>query len=103
MARAKVLVYTRPLSLDQIEKFETWYDTVHIPEVLDKVTGVQSAARFVSSGGGDYVSLAVYDIEAVDPSQVLSTMFSYAASGHFRMDPSLSSDQKAILLLEPGM
>jgi hypothetical protein len=102
MSRARILVYTKPVSADQIENFENWYDTVHIPEILEKIDEIKFAERFVTPSGQDYASLAVYIVEAGDPAKVLSTVLDYAERGEFRMHPSLSPERNVVLLHELG-
>jgi len=55
---------------DQTQKarFDTWYDTVHIPDVLTGSPGFQGATRYLiahpAPGRGGY--LTVYEIETDD-------------------------------------
>lgn len=66
MANVKMLVYTNALS-GKDDEFNRWYDTIHIPEVI-QLTKAVAAQRFRVSkaqpdGPGPYRYLAIYEFE----------------------------------------
>ena len=72
MIEAKMLRLVGSVCPDaaRIEEFNEWYDKVHIPEVLERIPGAKTAARYVvhdpEPGAPQFVAL--YEIEgaAVD-------------------------------------
>jgi hypothetical protein len=60
MANGLMIVESRPNSSEQVAEFHDWYDTVHIPEILE-VEGFVSARRLASLDGASFI--AVYEIE----------------------------------------
>jgi len=54
--------------------FNDWYDTVHLPDILE-IPGFVSAARYenTSAGEGQGKFLAVYEIECEDLGQALAS------------------------------
>jgi len=78
MPHAVLVVHTEPVDADRVEEFNTWYDTVHIPEVLATVPGFTGARRYLASPSGPahpaQPYLAIYEIEADDPEAVLARL-----------------------------
>lgn len=60
MTRGIMLVQAKPASPEELDAFNTWYDQVHIPEIL-AVDGFVSARRFHAPGSDTYT--AIYEIE----------------------------------------
>jgi len=90
MARHVLLVHTRPVP-GREEEFNTWYDEVHVPDVL-KVPGFVSARRFraepsVHGELPEYPYLAIYEIEADSLAEALAALRSAAKS--MEMSPAL--------------
>ena len=75
MAHAILVVHTEPSAPERTDEFNTWYDTVHIPQVIERVGGIVSARRYVASRSGPahpgQPYLAIYDVDADDPELVL--------------------------------
>ncbi|MBO0836979.1 MAG: hypothetical protein J2P28_15935 [Actinobacteria bacterium] len=63
MARGIMVVQSSPVSPDQEDAFNDWYDNVHVPEIC-AVPGFVSARRYKIPGAPGY--LAIYEIEADD-------------------------------------
>jgi hypothetical protein len=84
MARAIITVSTEPVSSDRLAEFHEWYDSVHIPEILATIDGITSAQRFRVSPSGpahpDQSYLAIYQVDADDPEQVLRALRQAAAN-----------------------
>ena len=68
MAKSKggaiLLVYTDLIDDKYDEEFNAWYDTQHLPQLLE-LPGVLDAARYVAVKGGPKY-LAAYEVESVD-------------------------------------
>jgi hypothetical protein len=62
-----VLVETNCKDETRVSEFDTWYDTIHIPDVLS-CPGHKSAARYIlkNAGGKKGKYLAIYEIETDD-------------------------------------
>jgi|SRR6478609_4784138 hypothetical protein len=101
MPVARMLVYTNPTSEADLDAFNEWYDTVHIPEVIEKVDGVTGAERFLTTGSGRYRSLAVYDLDAEDPSSIPATLGRLMQSGQLTVTPALAPDALIQVLVAP--
>lgn len=70
MARGIFLVEARPSSPDRLDEFNTWYDEIHIPQILS-FDGFVSARRFEPvDDDGPYVT--IYEMEADDLAAALS-------------------------------
>ena len=61
---AILLVYTDLIDEKYDEEFNAWYDTQHLPQLLE-LPGVLDAARYVAVKGGPKY-LAAYEVESVD-------------------------------------
>ena len=98
MARALLLVRSKPTTPQQEGEYNTWYDQVHLKDVL-AIPGVVAASRYrlsekqlalaADDAGRGY--LAVYEIEAEDPQAVLAALAAGGAemqlSAAMEMDP----------------
>ncbi|MDP7706876.1 DUF4286 family protein [Mycobacterium sp. TY815] len=72
MAKGIIYVETYPSSPDREEEFNTWYDEVHLPELV-ALDGIVAARRLRPvNGEGPYVAL--YEIEGDDLQAVLQGM-----------------------------
>ncbi|MFW0793923.1 hypothetical protein AAFP30_08940 [Gordonia sp. CPCC 205515] len=90
MSRGVLLVESHPSSADRADEFNTWYEEVHIPEVLS-LEGYISARRLRPlDGQGPYVS--IYDIEGDDLQLVAKRLFTAARNGEFAMSDSMQLD-----------
>ena len=68
VAHHVLMVMTNPVE-GREDEYNTWYDTVHLPEVL-QVPGFVAARRYVAGASigapSPYRYLAIYEIEADD-------------------------------------
>lgn len=66
MEKWVLLVEVNLTDENRLSEFDTWYDTIHIPDILSGSPGFRSATRYVLKypvpGKGKY--LAVYEIES---------------------------------------
>lgn len=87
----------------QQAEFDTWYDTVHIPDVC-AVPGVKSGKRYVihpaMAGAVPVPNLAIYEIEADDPMGVLGEIGRRAQSGEMVISPALDPTGSGMTLYE---
>lgn len=88
MPPSVLIVETRPASPEQEEAFSRWYDDVHLAEVV-ALPGVRSATRYRAADG---TSVAVYDLDADDPSSVLRTLGEAMADGRIQLSDALQMD-----------
>ena len=99
MAKGIVYVETRPATPERAAEYNTWYDEVHLPEVV-AVDGFVSARRYAPvNDDGPYV--AMYEIEGDDLQAILQGMLEVAGGGGFRMSDAMQADPPpTIRLLE---
>ncbi|WP_213571227.1 DUF4286 family protein [Rhodococcus sp. USK13] len=90
MAKGIFYVETWPSAPEREADFHTWYDTIHLPEVvaLDGFT----AARRLSPVNDDGPFVAIYEIEADDLQAVVDNLLEAATNGGLRMSDSLQMD-----------
>jgi hypothetical protein len=89
MARGILYVESRPVSPERAEEYNKWYDEVHIPEIV-ALDGFVSARRFAPNGDGPY--LAIYEIDAPDVQQAMTTLMEAAGSGKIQMTDAMEMD-----------
>src|ERR1700730_15035718 len=95
MAKGIIHVETRPSAPDREQEYNTWYDEVHIPELL-ALDGFVSARRLrPDDGEGPY--LALYEIEGDDLQAILNNMASNA--GQLHMSDALQLDPRPVMRL----
>jgi hypothetical protein len=89
MAKAKLIVFTSPADAQAEEVFNEWYNTVHVPQLLE-LPGFVAARRYklsqaqlhgdVPPSGHHYV--AEYDIDG-DVQAALDVLKAAGPAGHF--------------------
>ncbi|RNL62913.1 hypothetical protein EFK50_14385 [Nocardioides marmoriginsengisoli] len=107
--QALLLVLTRPVSPDVDGEFNTWYDDVHLPEVVDLIDGVTGATRYrlrdpfdrepndhadkghEQAGPYGYPYAALYSIASRDPSDVVKDILRHSSDGGFTMSDALDT------------
>lgn len=95
MAKGIIHVETRPSSPDRDEEYNTWYDEVHLPELV-ALDGFVSARRLRPvDGDGPYVAL--YEIEGDDLQAILESM--RANSRKLHMSDALQLDPPPVMRL----
>jgi hypothetical protein len=95
MAKGIIHVETRPSAPDREEEYNTWYDEVHLPELV-ALDGIVSARRLRPvDGDGPY--LALYEIEGDDLQAVLDNMRANARRLH--MSDALQLDPPPVMRL----
>jgi hypothetical protein len=106
MARYQYVILSQSVAGEQ-EKFERWYDEVHLADVV-KVPGVVSARRFriksqVVEGieAPAWCSLAIYEMETDDPEKVKRTIYKLSGSEAMPLSDALSMDGMIQLIVEP--
>ncbi len=85
-----MLVESWPSSPEREQEYNTWYDEIHIPELL-ALDGIVSARRLRPvDGKGPYV--AIYELEGDDLQAILDNMIANAGqlhmSGALQLDPA---------------
>jgi hypothetical protein len=100
--RALLLVHTNAASPEQETEFNSWYDQVHVPQLLERIPGIVRATRFVASPEGPPTAeryLAIYEIEADDPSAVLRAIGEAAAGGRLDFTPAMDTGKPPVMAL----
>ncbi|OBH64171.1 DUF4286 family protein [Mycobacterium sp. E2479] len=92
MAKGIMYVESLPSSPDREQEYNTWYDEVHIPELLT-LDGIVGARRLRPvDGQGPYV--AIYELEGDDLQSILDNMM--ANAGRLHMSDALQLDPAPI-------
>ena len=92
MAKGIMYVESRPSSPDREQEYNSWYDEVHIPELL-ALDGIVAARRLRPvDGDGPYV--AIYELEGDDLQAILDNMI--ANAGRLHMSDALQLDPAPI-------
>jgi hypothetical protein len=101
MTTHQLLVFSNPAEGHE-DEYNQWYDTVHLGEVL-QVPGFMSAQRYrIDLAPGSPVSqryLAVYEVEADNPSEVLSRLG--AARSSMNMSDAFDPSSTSALVVSP--
>jgi hypothetical protein len=107
MARYQYVILSRAVD-GELEKFERWYDEVHLADVL-KVPGIISARRFriISQIVEDiaapaWCSLAIYEMETDDPLKVQRAIFRLSGSAAMPLTDALSMKGMVQLIASPA-
>lgn len=88
MAKGIMYVESWPTSPDREQEYNTWYDEVHIPQLLT-LDGIVGARRLRPvDGKGPYV--AIYELEGDDLQAILDNMI--ANAGKLNMSDALLLD-----------
>jgi hypothetical protein len=92
MAKGIILVESWPSSPEREQEYNTWYDDIHLPELV-ALDGFVSARRLRPvDGDGPYVAL--YEIESDNLQAVLDNMI--ANAGKLHMSDALQLDPAPI-------
>ena len=92
MAKGIILVESWPSSPEREQEYNTWYDDIHLPELV-ALDGIVSARRLRPvDGDGPYVAL--YEIEGDNLQAVLDNMI--ANAGQLHMSDALQLDPAPI-------
>lgn|SRR5690606_21215247 len=102
MADTIMVVFSNPTSPEQEEEYNTWYNQVHLKELLD-VPGIVKATRYRLAEGGNAESaehryMAVYELDR-PPREVLAEL--HARTGAMTMSPALDTAGTRLLFWEP--
>lgn len=96
MASKLLVVWTNPTSKEAEEEYNTWYNKVHLPDVLN-VPGFVAATRYVFTGipaleGADdppHRYLALYEVDAEDLAAAASLLAEGVGSGEIAISEAL--------------
>jgi hypothetical protein len=89
MAKAILIVESRPSSPDRVDEYNDWYNDTHLPEVV-ALPGFVSAQRYAPADDGPFV--AVYEIDSDDPGAVVGSLGEAVGSGAVQMSDVLQMD-----------
>jgi hypothetical protein len=95
MAKGIIYVETHPSSPDREQEYNTWYDEVHLPELV-ALDGIVSARRLRPvDGDGPYVAL--YEVEGDNLQAIVDNM--RANARHLHMSDALQLDPPPVMRL----
>jgi hypothetical protein len=102
MGRYTHVVFSNPAEGRETD-YNRWYDETHLPEVL-AVPGVVRASRHRIPQTGDTAPehryLALYEIEADDPQQVLNEIMRRVETGEIALSDTVAGNGKMLLVEE---
>ena len=96
MPRYLVEVFTSPVA-GQSQAYNQWYDGVHLPEILT-LDGFLSARRCRVSDCERETYLALYDVEAASPADIMSRLS--AAAGTMAFSPAFDKTSARVRIFE---
>jgi hypothetical protein len=99
MPHYKLIVLSDPLDNRDAE-FNTWYDNIHLPDVL-KVDGIVAAQRFKLKSGDRWRYCALYEIESDDPQKVVTELESRAGTEAMPLSDAFDMGNYYMALAEP--
>ena len=98
MTQFQYVVVSAPV-VGKEEEFNTWYDQVHIPDVL-RVPCFKAAQRFklpeVNKLGGQY--MAIYEIDTDDIQKVMAELHSRVGTPAMLLSPSMDMSKVSTTL-----
>jgi hypothetical protein len=105
MAKRAVLIAETGPAEGRDDDWNSWYDGVHIPEILEKIPGFQAATRFTRPAGADlgpeeHGYCTVYEIEAEDPAASLAALGAGMQSGILTRSDSSAGRARLTLWVE---
>jgi hypothetical protein len=94
MAKGVFLAWSSPVSPEQLDEFDEWYHTTHIPQVRAAVPSISDVARYElvdpAADGPSHRYLTVYELDDADIPAAAAAMNESAAAG--KLDPSPAMD-----------
>ncbi len=105
MKQAVLVVQTNPVSSEQEDAFNSWYDRVHVPDVL-KLPGFVAARRYrisdvqLAGSGGDHRYLALYELETDDLVAARDALVKAASDGSMEIHEALDMAKASSVLFE---
>jgi hypothetical protein len=97
MAKAVLVVHSRPIEASREDEFNKWYDEVHIPDVTS-VAGIVSGRRFKKAGppvADSFNYLAIYEIDAEDIGATMQQLMDRIGDGTFVMSEAFQGDDNS--------
>ena len=107
MSTGIFLAWSSPVSADDDERFNTWYEDVHVPQVRAAIPSVTQVRRYsvLGSGqaGGVKRYVACYELADTDVAAAAAALKAAGESGAFDMSPAMDMSAAApdIQFLEP--
>jgi hypothetical protein len=81
------------------DEYNEWYDTTHLPDMC-AIPGVKSGRRFeatpISMGQPGLLYLAIYELEADDPSTIMAEMGKRFENGTIRVCDALDAEASVL-------
>jgi hypothetical protein len=99
-----LMVVTSGAKEGRDDEYNAWYDGTHIHDIC-AIPGVKSGRRYDAIPTTPHPQpapyLAIYEIEADDPAQVLGEMMRRSEAGEMTMTDSLNLEQAQIWMYQP--
>jgi len=103
MSTSLMLAWSEPTSAEATERFEAWYEHVHIPQVRKTIRSITSVDRYVLNNPDAAPSsppvnryLTVYGMDSADVAAAQALLMEAVRSGHLDMTDSLNPDRSHI-------
>jgi hypothetical protein len=102
------LAWSSPVSAKDDEKFNAWYEDVHVPQVRAAVPSVTRVRRYTVLGsgqdGGVRRYVACYELADADVAGAAAALGAAGAGGAFDMSPvmDMSATPPEVQFLEPA-
>jgi hypothetical protein len=93
MARALLLVESKPASPDLAEEYHRWHEQTHLPEMLD-VEGFASARRWKAVDGDSFLTL--YEIDT-DVETARANLKAALASGRMSRPSAVDTEPPPVM------
>lgn len=98
MPEILLLVRSAPATVELEDEYNTWYDEVHIPQILERIPGARSARRYRLTDAQlapnavlPPAYLAEYRVDTDDPQAAVLTLGAALTDGTLDMSPSIAS------------
>jgi hypothetical protein len=95
MAKSVFLVWSNPLDEASEKEYNAWYNDIHVPEVVEHVSGVTGARRYrvVDLPGADgapaHRYLCVWETDTNDAASVAASLQSAIETGKLNMTQAM--------------
>ncbi len=103
MGTGMFMAWSNPVSIDDDEKFNAWYEQIHIPQVREAIPSISNVRRYTLLGsgqdGGVKRYLACYELADGDVAGAAAALS--AGRADFDMSPAYDPSKPEIYFLEP--
>lgn len=98
MSHGVMLVFTNPASPADDAEFNSWYDSIHLAQVIERVAGIVGARRYnVDPDANGRKYLAVYELDR-DSALVEQSLGEAFEAGRLDTTPTLQLDPPPLII-----